>query len=170
MHIADAPMELETDIDLSPCLGLESVQIQVLPMFENDGKASVVLKDMLASWKAEVPVQVVRIVPNIEFMFTRRGYADLLGKMGHALEEWLGDTAGPSSIDQETSGRHWRRRVVVYIRDWGYWEDWWWQQIKKSFPTFVGFGALEMNYHLREYSSATGVTTSMEGSLSRHLS
>lgn len=168
-YVPDILMEPTTDVDLSPCSTLASVDIQVLLKFGADETASDTLRRMLNSWQLKGPSHTVRIVPYVEQQFTRRKYADLLSIIGRIMEEWLSGAGGPSNRDEAVNEHDLRRRIIVYIRDWESWRDWWWRHVEESFPTFARCGGLEMNSHMCEYTSGQAVVTSTGGSLSRRF-
>ena len=150
LHSSGPSMEFAANVDLSACLTLKWVQIEMLPEFMVDRKASEVLRAMLSSWRAEVPVQFVGITPYCHNWFTRQEYADLLSTVGRVLEEWLGDVAGAANVNEAFSEHNIGRRVVIYIKEWGSWEDWWWKHVQECFPTFARLGGLEVMYEMRK--------------------
>ena len=144
------PTEAATDIDLSPCLTLERLEIKVLPGLAADAKAPSVLRAMLNSWTADVPSQVIRTLSYSEDSFTRREYADCLRAIGPVLEEWLDGTAEPSSTSTGVTEHDNRWQVVVFIYDWESWEDWWCERVEEGFPMFARSGKLRMDYTMRK--------------------
>ena len=147
---SDQLLDLAVDLDLSPCLKLERVGIQMLPGLADDEEIPGVLRALFNSWRAQVPLKTVCLIPYVEYAYTRQEYADILSTMGHILEEWLGDTAKPPSVDKASSGYNLRQHIIVDIHDREVWHGWWLRHIGGCFPTFARFNGLKVNCSLRE--------------------
>ena len=109
------------------------------------------LKAMLSSWDAGVPLQNVNLSACDEDKYTRKAYADLLHTIGQALEEWLRGLPVSSRADGEGSEQYTKRAVCVQLYDWGVWRDWWWTHIEECFPTFAKSDGVCMTYDPREF-------------------
>ena len=108
------------------------------------------LKEILSSWDADVPMQDVFLLPFDEGDFTRQTYSELLHKMEQVLEGWLHGSVVPSGADGGASKRHTKRRIRVVLYDWEIWHDWWWTRIKECFPTIAKSRRLRVKYKPRE--------------------
>ncbi|TBU36551.1 hypothetical protein BD309DRAFT_841953, partial [Dichomitus squalens] len=124
---------------------LEDLEIWVYPEFLTDRVAPGSVATMLKLWRADVPIQVVRLQPRLGSLFTRQRSADILSTIGHALEEVPRNTAAPPSVDEVISEPSARWQVTDSIYDWEVWRNWWWAHIQGSFPTFMSSGGLVMS-------------------------
>ena len=115
-----------------------------------------------------MPLKTVCLIPYVEYAYTRQEYADILSTMGHILEEWLGDTAKPPSVDKASSGFNLPQNIIIDIHDRKNWHDWWLRHIVGCLPTFARLNGLKVNCSSRElrpeirhYSRAWELTKSL---------
>ena len=113
------------------------------------------LRAMLKSWDADVPLQEVWLMAYNEDDFTRQDFVDLLRAVGRLLKKWALQSPVSSSVDGEVGERHARREVCVELYDWEVWEDWWWRHLAKCFRTFAKSDRLYKTYDPRKCSSSS---------------
>ncbi|KAI1784991.1 hypothetical protein LXA43DRAFT_171791 [Ganoderma leucocontextum] len=132
-------------INLSPCTGLQRLNLSITPQFSMDTHAGFI-KALLALWKPQhlEPVLTLRVYQ--ESQFTRRGFADVLHGLGTIAETWLQtvEAHSPASRSEDHHCVQYHLRVEIY--DWEAERDWWSDHVDSCFPTWLQLGRLSWNF------------------------
>ncbi|PIL29509.1 hypothetical protein GSI_08317 [Ganoderma sinense ZZ0214-1] len=140
INIPEQPAEVR-GIDLSACLGLQRLHFRFRPSFSQKAYYSIV-KGMLQSWNLKHASRL-QFATDDGHKFTREGFANVLRTASLFVDTWI-QRDSPSNNSEKRP--HFDCRLTVRIDDLEVWRDWWWECLKRSFPTWVKLGRLTMEF------------------------
>ena len=132
---------------------LETLRIRLDWSFQITNESLNLLKAMLISWNAPVPLHQLYLPWEKYDILTRESYMARLRCIAPILREWIRHSPVLSSIDSEVSEQRTQRTVCVELCDLWDKRDWWWTRLKEGFPTLVELDQLCMAYEACECSS-----------------
>lgn len=142
--------EVPTSLDLSLCSMLRDLSLFLGSEAVANEQSLEMIRTMLSSLDAEVPLQYLCLNAYFAVDFTRQAYADVLRTMGQVLKGRLHGSPVPSTADREANEKNTDAKIVIWIPDRVIWIDWWWAQITDCFPTFVESNRTLVICHTRE--------------------